>query len=116
MCLQMKLINFSIKKLLRKLSRPRQVLLQDVTYRHNSHPKTFNSDWSRKSFNRIAVVNYLVSKIGGFSSRYLEIGCASNDLFHSVASLQKIGVDPASGGTHRMTSDDFLQQTKKSLT
>ena len=113
MSLKTKLINFSIKKLLHKISRPRQSILQDVTYKHNSHPKTFNWDWSRKSFNRIAVVNYLVGKTGGLSSRYLEIGCASNDLFHSVASLHKAGVDPASGGTHRMTSDDFFATNKE---
>ena len=112
MSLKTKLINFSIKKLLRKIARPRQSLLQDIYYRHNSHPKTFDWDWSRKSFNGVAVINYLVGKTGGLSSRYLEIGCASNDLFHSVASLQKVGVDPASGGTHRMTSDVFFATNK----
>jgi len=52
----------------------------------------------------------MVSKTGGLASNYLEIGCHSNSLFDSVASLNKIGVDPVCGGTHRMTSDDFFKQ------
>ena len=39
---------------------------------------------------------------------YLEIGCAGNDLFDSVMARTKVGVDPARGGTHRLTSDDFF--------
>jgi len=86
---------------------------QEKKYKHNSHPKTFNWDWKSKGLNRIAVVNHLISISGGLSSRYLEIGCASNALFDSVASLNKVGVDPASGGTLRMTSDNFFSQNKE---
>jgi hypothetical protein len=39
---------------------------------------------------------------------YLEIGCAENLLFDTVAAARKVGVDPARGGTHRMTSDAFF--------
>ncbi len=46
-------------------------------------------------------------------SNYLEIGCDSNTLFDAVASLKKTGVDPASGGTHRMTSDDFFKENSE---
>ena len=34
---------------------------------------------------------------------------AVNDLFDSVFSLNKTGVDPKSGGTHRMLSDNFFE-------
>jgi tRNA G37 N-methylase Trm5 len=46
---------------------------------------------------------------------YLEIGVAKNDVFNSIPlSLNnKIGVDPFSGGTHRMTSDNFFKINKK---
>jgi hypothetical protein len=77
-------------------------------YRKYAHPTIFDWKWDSKGYDRIALVNYLVSKSGGHECKYLEIGCASNKLFDSVYSLQKTGVDPESGGTHRMTSDDFF--------
>ena len=43
----------------------------------------------------------------------MEIGCQSNTLFDSVASNYKTGVDPASGGTHRRTSDEFFANNKE---
>ena len=43
---------------------------------------------------------------------YLEIRCFSNELFNSVNIKNKIGVDPVSGGTLRMTSDDFFMKNK----
>lgn len=79
-----------------------------VKYRSHSHPIEYQFNWSNKCFNRIAVVNYLISISGGFKSNYLEIGCATNALFYSVACLDKVGVDPERGGTHRMTSDEFF--------
>ena len=39
---------------------------------------------------------------------YLEIGCFGDDSFRPVRCARKVGVDPASGGTHRMTSDEFF--------
>jgi hypothetical protein len=84
-----------------------------VKFRAHSHPKVFEWDWEKKGFNRIATVNHLISISGGLEAKYLEIGCASNALFDSVASLNKVGVDPASGGTHRMTSDDFFADNKE---
>jgi hypothetical protein len=86
---------------------------QEKKYEHNAHAKIFNWDWSGKGFNRIALVNHLISMSGGLSSKYLEIGCDSNTLFHSVASLNKVGVDPAGGGTHRMTSDKFFSNNEE---
>lgn len=57
---------------------------------------------------RIDLINYLVRTRG--YTRYLEIGCANNDCFDRVQCETKTGVDPASGGTHRMTSDVYFAQ------
>ena len=64
-------------------------------------------DWSATNYNRVSVVNLLLS--GRPEGRYLEVGCAGNVTFDAVLAAQKFGVDPASGGTHRMTSDEFFQ-------
>jgi hypothetical protein len=69
--------------------------------------RSLNWDWSETNFNRIAVVNLLLNKFKNPS--YLEIGCASNNLFDSVPVEKKIGVDPSSGGNVRKTSDDFFK-------
>ena len=82
-------------------------------YKKNSNPKVFDWAWEKKGYNRIALVNYLISKSGGINSKYLEIGCNKNALFDSVASLNKTGVDPEKGGTHRMTSDEFFLKNKE---
>lgn len=75
-------------------------------YRGHSFDKTLEWNWAAKHYNRIALVNLLASQKP--DCRYLEIGCASNDLFDSVAASQKTGVDPERGGTVRMTSDEFF--------
>jgi len=77
---------------------------------HHSDSRRFDWDWRATNYNRIAVVNHLLSKVT--NPAYLEIGCASNALFDSVPALNKVGVDPVSGGTERKTSDDFFQQNK----
>jgi hypothetical protein len=84
-----------------------------VKYRHHRHQKTYEWDWTNVNFNRIALVNLLIAKTGGMGSRYLEIGCAGNDLFDSVACGHKVGVDPVAGGTLRMTSDDFFRNNRE---
>ncbi len=70
----------------------------------------FEWDWNKINFNRIALVNLLVKKPK--NSSYLEIGCATNSLFDSIPLKNKIGVDPASGGTIRKTSDEFFKNNK----
>ena len=85
----------------------------EIKFKKHSHPKIFDWHWDNKGYNRIALVNFLVAKCGGHECKYLEIGCASNELFDSVYSHHKTGVDPASGGTHRMTSDDFFGGTNE---
>ena len=85
---------------------------QEFKYRSHAHPKSIQWNWPEKGYNRIALVNHLIAITGGINANYLEIGCAENSLFDSVASLKKTGVDPVSGGTHRMTSDLFFQNNK----
>lgn len=55
---------------------------------------------------RFDFLNALLAQRGGTS--YLEIGCCSDDCFSQVRCAQRVGVDPASGGTLRMTSDEFF--------
>ena len=75
-------------------------------YAAHAFPEVFDFKWGAIPFNRIAVVNYLLTQRPG--GDYLEIGCAANELFDAVMTPRKIGVDPARGGTHRMTSDAFF--------
>jgi hypothetical protein len=58
------------------------------------------------------LLNYLISRYN-FTS-YLEIGCSANECFNSIKCSQKVGVDPAAGGTHRMTSDEFFAMNQAS--
>lgn len=104
-----KLSNPSKKGLIGKVNR----FIGERKFRAHSHPKVFNWEWNKKGFNRIAAVNHIISISGGLEAKYLEIGCESNALFDSVASRNKVGVDPASGGTHRMTSDKFFADNKE---
>jgi hypothetical protein len=77
-----------------------------VKYAHHADKRTLNWDWTTINYNRIALVNLLIGKFS--APAYLEIGCASDGLFNSLPTLNKTGVDPSSGGTVRMTSDDFF--------
>jgi hypothetical protein len=68
--------------------------------------ESFSWDWSKIHFNRIALINLLCSqKLDG---NYLEIGCQGNICFDAVPMINKIGVDPENGGTHKEYSDDFF--------
>lgn len=57
---------------------------------------------------RYDIVNHLIQKFG--FERYLEIGCRLDGSFKLIDVKIKMGVDPNSGGTHRMTSDEFFAQ------
>jgi len=56
--------------------------------------------------NRIDLINTFIRARN--YTRYLEIGCAGDTSFHGVSCEEKVGVDPARGGTLRMTSDEFF--------
>ena len=69
-------------------------------------------DWKEINYNRISVINALAAHLG-YDKNYLEIGCQDNLLFDGVPMLNKIGVDPQRGGTHRMTSDEFFANNEQ---
>jgi hypothetical protein len=77
-------------------------------YANHAHEQAFDWKWDR--FNRVALVNFLLSKVGGYDSHYLEIGCFNNALFDAVPCRHKVGVDPERGGNFRGTSDAFFAQ------
>ena len=79
-------------------------------YSHHADSRSFDWEWRQTHFNRIALVNLLLSRKA--DPAYLEIGCASNSLFDSVYALNKVGVDPVEGGTIRATSDQFFETNK----
>jgi hypothetical protein len=91
---------------------PLKIIVQDKylrqKYKNHAFDKSFDWGWAKTNFNRIALVNLLVSKKRDPS--YLEIGCQSNTLFDSVPCDKKVGVDPAAGGTVRATSDAFFEK------
>ena len=55
---------------------------------------------------RLEIVQNIIEKKKYKS--YLEIGTFDDELFSFIKCEKKIGVDPYSGGTHRMYSDDFF--------
>jgi hypothetical protein len=62
-----------------------------------------------KSINkRGALINYLIKRYQYTS--YLEIGCYENATFRQINIPEKVGVDPRSGGTVRLTSDDYFNR------
>ena len=63
-------------------------------------------DWS-KCPSRIHIIQEIIN-LKKFSN-YLEIGCDQDENFSQINIKNKIGVDPKSGGTHRMTSDNFFK-------
>ncbi|KAF0232740.1 MAG: hypothetical protein FD177_2222 [Desulfovibrionaceae bacterium] len=81
-----------------------------IKWAHHADNRSFGWDWKSINFNRIAVVNLLLSNYK--NPKYLEIGCSTNILFDSVPTMNKIGVDPVAGGTERMTSDEFFFKNK----
>ena len=101
-----KILNLSLNVLINKSVS----IYNKIKFRHNATDQELDFKWHEKKHNRISLVNYLISKSQGINSRYLEIGCDTNSLFNSVACLNKIGVDPVKGGTHRMTSDLFFKK------
>lgn len=68
-------------------------------------PAELHIDWSTKQTRG----RFLVSLVERFKySSYLEIGCRDNRTFDMVRCPTKVGVDPAKGGTVRLTSDEFF--------
>jgi hypothetical protein len=81
---------------------------QKLKYKKRAFTQSFDWGWGKTNYNRIALVNLLVSKQQ--NPAYLEIGCQSNTLFDSVPANIKTGIDPVSGGNVRATSDVFFER------
>jgi len=80
-------------------------------WKKNRYTKSLNWNFDKSNFNRIALCNYVLSKIENPS--FLEIGCNDNALFNSIPLEDKVGVDPLKGGSLRLTSDDFFSTNTK---
>jgi hypothetical protein len=65
-------------------------------------------DWEHIEFTRTDVIQAILKEYPCRS--YLEIGCQGDKNFKAISAPLKIGVDPVSGGTHRMTSDAFFAE------
>jgi len=60
--------------------------------------------------NRLDLIKYAIKK--NDYKTYLEIGCHLNEIFNEIK-IEKIGVDPVSGGNFRGTSDQFFLENNK---
>jgi hypothetical protein len=104
-----------ISKSFKYFSKPFQRVIKDkylhYKYRSHAYDKTLDWAWEKTNYNRIALVNLLISKKQ--SPAYLEIGCQSNHLFDSIPCVDKTGIDPAAGGTLRETSDEFFAKNNR---
>jgi len=72
--------------------------------------KKFKYDWYEYP-SRFEIINKII-KLKNYKS-YLEIGCQADINFSNINILDRTGVDPYDGGTHRMTSDKFFSINKK---
>lgn len=69
-------------------------------------PLNMHKTFDDLCIDRPKLINWLISKYNYKS--YLEIGCSENLTFNQIK-IEKQGVDPVRGGTHRMTSDHFFE-------
>ena len=69
----------------------------------------FKYNWSALP-QRFQIINKIILKKN--YQNYLEVGCFKNENFDQINITNKIGVDPVSGGTLRMSSDEFFLKNK----
>lgn len=62
---------------------------------------------------RAEIINLALQVCNG--SSYLEIGCKVDKTFRLINAKHKVGVDIESGGTIRMSSDDYFAQNKETF-
>ena len=103
---------FIQKKIIRFLNSKK--ILKIFFYYHkffnNKGLKNIGFDFTLKK-NRKYIVQDIINLKN--YSKYLEIGCFDDELFKVIKIADKTGVDPVSGGTIRLTSDQFFLQNKK---
>ncbi|WP_082255075.1 class I SAM-dependent methyltransferase [Candidatus Pelagibacter communis] len=106
------LIKFLQKKIIRFLNSEK--LLKIFFYYHkffnNKGLKDIGFDFTSKK-DRKFIVQDIINKQK--FKKYLEIGCFDNELFDEIKIENKTGVDPVSGGTIRLTSDQFFKNNKE---
>ena len=103
--------NFFEKKINRLLI-SKKVIKMFFYYHKFFHDKNLSDlgfDFTKKK-SRQTIVQEII-RIKKYKS-YLEIGCFNDDLFSSIDCELKIGVDPVSGGTIRLKSDEFFLNNK----
>lgn len=76
----------------------------------NYTSQEISMDWAGKPL-RMDMIQQLINR--HHYRTYLEIGCRDDECFGKIRIDKKIGVDPTSGGTLRMTSDEFFAQNKE---
>ena len=70
--------------------------------------KKINFNFDKR--NRLDLIKHVIKK--NDYKNYLEIGCHNNEVFDKIE-IEKIGVDPISGGNYRGTSDKFFKENLK---
>lgn len=87
---------------------------KDRYYRFKRKKLLNKTVYEKNNYLRTAFIQRSILKFGK-NCQYLEIGCDKNEVFDTIPLDKefKIGVDPNSGGTHRMTSDEFFKNNKK---
>mmetsp|Transcript_86695 Transcript_86695/g.167925 ORF Transcript_86695/g.167925 Transcript_86695/m.167925 type:complete len:432 (+) Transcript_86695:37-1332(+) len=90
----------------------RQLMIAAEPYRSTVTPMDACAELKAPSTRSELIELLLLKHYGGkASARYLEIGCFEDSTFEHVrtdVAKTAVCVDPATGGTHRMTSDDFF--------
>ena len=108
----MMLVKFLQKKIIRLINSRK--ILKFFFYYHkffnNKGLKDIGFDFSKKE-NRQFIVQDIIDKQK--YNTYLEIGCFDDELFNFIKINHKIGVDPVTGGTIRLTSDQFFSNNKE---
>ena len=74
--------------------------------------KKLNFEWNNYSL-RFQIMNKII-KIKNYK-KYLEIGCYKDENFNNINIAYKVGVDPVSGGTLRLTSDEYFRDYKENF-
>ena len=105
------MFNFINKKFAKvKASRKLRKLIKVFRkYFGEKDPGNINFHFDSKP-SRMQIVQEIIN-IKKFDS-YLEIGTFNDELFSFIKCKKKIGIDPFSGGTHRMTSDEYFKKFK----
>jgi hypothetical protein len=82
-----------------------------IAWKYDYHDMTPLFDWKNIGVKRYDLINTIIRN-NNYSS-YLEIGCQGDINFQKIPIKDKVGVDPAVGGTIRMTSDAFFASNNR---